>query len=595
MVETVTIGKTLLKRYGQVFIPQSVYGIVVVGSCLGALDILALVVKRTGYLRPLVYAVGYPQLLAAVWREYLDAVCLCRAHILRHIVQCCCGAALVVKPKLVSCIRLLEHHRVPALVVVLGVCLAVQVPRYGHTAVVVREPHAVTIIPVVEVGAYQSVGVEVERYHHVLASLVNGKHIVAAHHIRQCGFHVGPFVQLFAELLQTVLLGSCHCLAVNGDVAVCLCAVLRAVLRPPQPLVQIVWHFLALRIQVVQVVIVWVAAFVVAQPDRFACGRVEPHHVFDAVHALQPAQTVILQVLEALHRVQHSARNRPFLHALVILHLACGVFPLAACVLHILVVVGQVHRSPVIVLHIIGNDFGKTLVHFGRVGGGITFCHFSRTVILQEDVLLAAVLREHVDVRGYEFVTLGKGLYLEDVDVLAFLCHEFLEVAIVQAISVVAAHFLEAEERGVALVHVEVGLGMEVGVGLVGGIHALLVGAEQGARHAVDAGVHRAFAVVGVLCRGHIVGSHGALHLVEQFHRGSVVRACRVGIVHLDCYGLYPQAAVYHLYLALRCHLLCRLELGECCRVVLKVLLGVEHLNLAALELAFLVLDWAKR
>ena len=202
------------------------------------------------------------------------------------------------------------------------------------------------------------------------------------------------------------------------------------------------------------------------------------HEVVYAIHALQPAEGVVLQVFVALHRVQHSACHAPFLGARVILHLACGVFPLASAVFHILVVVRQVHRSPVVVIHIVCQHLGKALVHFRRVGCGIGLHHAACTVIFKEDVLLSAVLAQHVDVRCYQRVTVGQGLHLEDVEVLVFLGHDFHEVSVVQAVAVVAAHFLETEERGVALVHVEVGLGMEVGVGLVGRVHALLVGAE---------------------------------------------------------------------------------------------------------------------
>ena len=202
------------------------------------------------------------------------------------------------------------------------------------------------------------------------------------------------------------------------------------------------------------------------------------HEVVHAVHALQPTERVVFQVLKALYRVQHPACHAPFLGARVILHLACGVFPLASAVFHILVVVRQVHRSPVVVVHIVCQHLGKALVHFRGVGCGGGLLHRACAVILQEDVLLSAVFAQHVDVRGYQLFALRQGLHLEDVEVLVFLGHEFHKVAIVQAVAVVAAHFLEAEERGVALVHVEVGLGMEVGVGLVGRVHALLVGAE---------------------------------------------------------------------------------------------------------------------
>ena len=125
------------------------------------------------------------------------------------------------------------------------------------------------------------------------------------------------------------------------------------------------------------------------------------HEVVHAVHALQPTERVVFQVLKALYRVQHPACHAPFLGARVILHLACGVFPLASAVFHILVVVRQVHRSPVVVIHIVCQHLGKALVHLGRVGCGGGFHHAACTVIFKEDVLLSAVLAQHVDVRCY--------------------------------------------------------------------------------------------------------------------------------------------------------------------------------------------------
>ena len=237
LIVAVTVGKAFLKRHGQVLIPQSVYGIVVVCTCLGVLDVLALSVKRAGYLRPLRYAVGDPEFLATVCGENLDAVRLRAAHVVGDVVQRDGGLALIFKPELVGCVALLEHHGVPPLVVMLGVGHAVQVPRYGDAAVVVGKPAAISIIPVVEVGACQSVGVEVERNHHVLRPLVNGKHIVRTNYVAPGGAHVGILIEFLAELLQSVLLGSCHALAVQGDVSICLGAVLRALLRPQQPFI----------------------------------------------------------------------------------------------------------------------------------------------------------------------------------------------------------------------------------------------------------------------------------------------------------------------------------------------------------------------
>ena len=162
-------------------------------------------------------------------------------------------------------------------------------------------------------------------------------------------------------------------------------------------------------------------------------------------------------------------------------------------------------------------------------------------------MLLSAIFAQHVDIRGYQLITLGESLHLEDVEVLVFLCHEFHEVSVVQAVGIISAHFLKTEERGVTLVHVEIGLGVEIGIGLVGRVRTLLVSAKQSAGHAVDAGVQRAVSVVGVLCRGHVVCAHGSLCLVHQFHGCTVVCTSAVRIVHLDGKSLYPKTSVYHL------------------------------------------------
>ena len=220
LVVTVTVGKAFLECNGQVFVPQSVYGIVVVGSGLGVLDVLALAVKRAGYLCPFLYAVGNPEFLAAVRREYLDAVCLRTAHIAGDVVQGDGACAVVGEPILLCGIALLEHHRVPTLIVVLRVFHTVQIPRYGDAAVVVGKPTAVAVIPVVEVGEHQSVGVKVEPDHHVLAALVYGKHIVRADDVRTSGAHVGVQIEFFAPFLQSVLLRAAHGFAVQGDVTV---------------------------------------------------------------------------------------------------------------------------------------------------------------------------------------------------------------------------------------------------------------------------------------------------------------------------------------------------------------------------------------
>ena len=114
----------------------------------------------------------------------------------------------------------------------LSVCHAVQIPWHSNTAVIVSKPTTVSVIPMVEVGAYAAVDVKIERNHHVLASLVNSKHIISTYNVTTRRTNVGIKVEFLAELFQSVLLCSCHALAVQGDVSVCLGTVLRALLCP---------------------------------------------------------------------------------------------------------------------------------------------------------------------------------------------------------------------------------------------------------------------------------------------------------------------------------------------------------------------------
>ena len=106
------------------------------------------------------------------------------------------------------------------MVKVAGSC--VHVPRNGKTAVIVTAVNAVTVIPVVHIHAHLAVGVEVEAYHGILASLVNARFVVTGYGVAQRTVHVGFIVKLLLPLLQTVLTATADGLAVNGDVAVLL-------------------------------------------------------------------------------------------------------------------------------------------------------------------------------------------------------------------------------------------------------------------------------------------------------------------------------------------------------------------------------------
>ena len=66
---------------------------------------------------------------------------------------------------------------------------------------------------------------------------------------------------------------------------------------------------------------------------------------------------------------------------------------------------------------------------------------------------------------------------------------------------------------------------MEIGIGLVGGIHRVDVCAEKGAWHRVDGRVHGLVSLVGVLRWCHVSLAKRTLQLVHQLHGGSVVCA----------------------------------------------------------------------
>ena len=141
----------------------------------------------------------------------------------------------------------------------LRVVHGIQIPWYGEATVVVIVPDTVTIIPVVEVSPHLTVGVEIEAEHHVLASLVNGKDVVACDHIASDAVDVGELVKLVRPLLQAVLLSAPDSETVKRDVAICLREVVAALLSKHEELVEVVWNLLARLIQRHKVIVVWVS------------------------------------------------------------------------------------------------------------------------------------------------------------------------------------------------------------------------------------------------------------------------------------------------------------------------------------------------
>ena len=85
---------------------------------------------------------------------------------------------------------------------------------------------------------------------------------------------------------KTVLLCAAHRRSIKGDVSISLCEVVAALLCEQKEIIQVIRNLLARLVEGIQVVIVWVSAFIVGKPDWLASRLVNPHHVFHAVHAL---------------------------------------------------------------------------------------------------------------------------------------------------------------------------------------------------------------------------------------------------------------------------------------------------------------------
>ena len=141
----------------------------------------------------------------------------------------------------------------------LRVVHGIQVPWDGKATVVVIVPYTVTVIPVVEISPHLTVCVKVEAEHHVLASLVNGKDVVACDHIASDAVDVGELVKLVRPLLQAVLLSAPYCETVKRDVAIRLREVVATLLGEHEEVVEVVWNLLARLIQRHKVIVVWVS------------------------------------------------------------------------------------------------------------------------------------------------------------------------------------------------------------------------------------------------------------------------------------------------------------------------------------------------
>ena len=119
---------------------------------------------------------------------------------------------------------------------------------------------------------------------------------------------------------------------------------------------------------------------------------------------------------------------------------------------------------PVIFGHVVCLDLCKALGSFHWVCHGRGLYHGACSIVLDEYVGRTAILGKHVDVSSHERGSVLHHLILEVRELLALCCHKFLEVAIVQAVCRIAVNLLETKERRIILVHVEIGLRMEVGV-----------------------------------------------------------------------------------------------------------------------------------
>ena len=286
LIVAVAVGETLALECWQTFKTQTVQCRIVVVCCRRGLDILALAVEAAHYLWPLQDAVCHPVTVAACCTEYLQScACLGRTHGGGGIMQ---GqlCAVIINPNALASFkqgkRLAEHHAVPTLVQV--AVRSVHIPRDSQITVVVGLVNTITIIPVVEVVAHVAVSLFIDCYHHVLGSLVNGSLIIRCHNIVVRAVRVEVVVHLMLPLQQTVGLGSCYGIAVKGDGERCTvaveylftavgvqCGILIVVVRKvlvtllaeSQFSEQLIWHFLPLCIQVVQIVVVGVTALIV--------------------------------------------------------------------------------------------------------------------------------------------------------------------------------------------------------------------------------------------------------------------------------------------------------------------------------------------
>ena len=125
-------------------------------------------------------------------------------------------------------------------------------------------------------------------------------------------------------------------------------------------------------------------------------------HVVHTVHALLPTELLILAILVALHRVEHSAYDGPSVCGLVVGHSTCGVAPCATSVLVKFSVITSVDGCPVVVIHAILGNLGTSLINFHKLANCGGFRHLAGAVVLDESSFRTAELTNHIEGTGDE-------------------------------------------------------------------------------------------------------------------------------------------------------------------------------------------------
>lgn len=85
---------------------------------------------------------------------------------------------------------------------ILALCVVVRVKFRinGETAIVIRAVDGIAIIEVVQIHSCLSVCIEIETYHHILASLVNCRNVIRENVVTYHRIHIRHVVQLMLEL-----------------------------------------------------------------------------------------------------------------------------------------------------------------------------------------------------------------------------------------------------------------------------------------------------------------------------------------------------------------------------------------------------------